>query len=176
MFGRRVLGGLAMAGAAVLHLTPGVLAQDRMQLGAPIGAAQFQSDVGDRVFFSESSAALGTRARAAIEAQATWLVRYSSIPLTIEGHADEPGTATYNLDVSQRRAQAVRAQLIAYGVEAARIAVVAYGRERPVADCAGATCAAQNRRTVTVLGPVATVPVDARSLRGLDRPSPRRLF
>lgn len=176
MFGRRVLGGLAMAGAAALHFAPGALAQERMHLGAPIGAARFQSDVGDRVFFSESSAALGARARAAIEAQAAWLVRHSSIPVTIEGHADEPGNATYNLDVSQRRAQAVRAHLIVRGVEAARIAVVAYGRERPVADCASTPCAAQNRRTVTVLGPSATVPVDARSMRGPDRPSPRRLF
>jgi len=176
MFGRMLLGGLAVASVATFHLVPGALAQDRMQLGAPVGAAEFQSEVGDRVFFSESSAELGARARKALEAQAAWLLRHPRLSVTIEGHADESGGARHNLDVSQRRAQAVRLQLMARGVPASRIAVVAYGRERRIAECASAVCAAQNRRTVTVLGePPAPRANDGRA-DAPNRPLPRRLF
>jgi len=63
MFWRNLLAGhfgaLTLVSVAVLH--PGcVLADDRMQLGAHLGlAAEFQTQVGDRVFFSEASADLG---------------------------------------------------------------------------------------------------------------------
>ncbi len=174
MFGRQLLSGLAIAGVATMHLMSTAQAQERMRLGAPVGPVQFQSDVGDRVFFSEGSAVLGARARTAIGAQAAWLLRHPLLPVTVEGHADEPGSAAYNLEVSQRRAQAVRTELIARGVPAARIAVAAYGRGRPVAECAGASCAAQTRRTVTVLGQPATPPAGAGSVR--DRPSAGSLF
>ena len=60
------LGGLAVAGAVLLHLMPEAWAGERMQLGVPLAAAEFQTQVGDRVFFSEGSAELGARARIAL--------------------------------------------------------------------------------------------------------------
>lgn len=140
-----------------------------MRLGAPIGTAAFQTEAGDRVFFSEDSAELGTRARAAIEAQAAWLLRHPQVSVTIEGHADDPGTPGRNHDLSRQRAQAVRTRLIERGVAPERVTIVAYGRERRVADCPGGLCTAQNRRTVTTLG--AAVPVEDGQRR-----APRRLF
>ena len=109
MFGRKQLGGVAVIGVALLHLAPAASTQERMQLGAPLGsAAEFQSQVGDRVFFSEGSAELGSRARTALAAQAAWLKRNAALPVIVEGHADESGAASHNLEVSQRRAEAVR--------------------------------------------------------------------
>jgi peptidoglycan-associated lipoprotein len=166
-----------MAGVAVLHLAPSARAEDRMQLGAPPGsAAEFQGQVGDRVFFSEGSAELGARARAALEAQAAWLVRHPSVPIAIEGHADEAGTARHNLEVSQRRAQAVRARLIERGVAPERIGIVAYGRERLIAECTEPICGTQNRRTVTILGPPGAARPGGERPDRLVRPTPRRLF
>ena len=127
---------------------------ERMQLGGGLGAAaEFQSQVGDRVFFSDASADLGSRGRIALEAQAAWLARYPTLSVMIEGHADDEGAVRHNLELSARRAEVVRLRLIQMGVAAERIQTVAYGRARLIADCPAPDCAAQNRRAVTVVGP-----------------------
>ena len=177
MFCRNLLGGLvgglalasvALASVAGLQPTP-AQAEDRMQLGAPLGqATEFQSQVGDRVFFSDASAELGTRGRVALEAQAAWLVRYPALSVIIEGHADDAGGIAHNQEVSQRRADVVRRRLIQMGVAPDRIRIVAYGRERLIADCTAAACGAQNRRAVTVIGP----PLDTAAATGARGPTP----
>lgn len=171
MFCRNLLAGLvgALTLATVAVLQPRcVQADDRMQLGAPFGlAAEFQTEVGDRVFFSDASADLGTRGRIALEAQAAWLLRNSGLSVTIEGHADDAGSPAHNQEVSQRRAEVVRRRLVQMGVAAERIRIVAYGRERLIADCAAAVCSAQNRRAVTVIGP----PPDTAAAGGARGPS-----
>lgn len=174
--GCRGVGGLALASVALASVAglqlASAQAEDRMQLGAPIGqAAEFQSQVGDRVFFSDASAELGTRGRIALEAQAAWLVRYPNLAVIVEGHADDAGGMAHNREVSHRRADAVRRRLIQMGVTPERIRIVAYGRERLIAECTDAACAAQNRRAVTVIDP----PAPAFSGDPASRRSPRRL-
>jgi peptidoglycan-associated lipoprotein len=112
----------------------------------------FKSNVGDRIFFADGTADIGTRARAALEAQAAWLARNPQVMVTVEGHADERSGRDQNMKVSEVRADVVRQRLIDLGVESRRIAIVGYGRDRPVANCAEAHCAAQNRRAVLVIG------------------------
>jgi outer membrane protein OmpA-like peptidoglycan-associated protein len=181
MFSRKRMSGfMAAAGLALWPFLSTAWAEERMQLGAPAGpAAEFQTQVGDRVFFSEGSAELGARARTALEAQAAWLTRNTSLAVTIEGHADD--SRLIDSDVSRRRAEAVRRRLIEKGVAAERIEIVAYGRDRPIAECGAPGCAAQNRRAVTVVGaPRATaLPRDASELQPGDtamKRSPRRLY
>ena len=157
MFWRKMLaavaGGVALAGVSDVQLMS-AWCDDRMQLGAPLGlAAAFQSEVGDRVFFSDASAELGTRGRLALEAQAAWLVRYPHLSVIVEGHADDAGGVDHNLAISQQRAEVVRRRLVQMGVAPARIRALAFGRQRLIADCAAAACAAQNRRAVTIIGP-----------------------
>jgi len=157
MFWRKVLagvaGGMALAGVSDPQLLP-ARAEERNGLGGPSGlAAEFQSAVGDRVFFSEASAELGTRGRLALQAQAAWLVRYPHLSVIVEGHADDAGGLAHNLSLSQQRAEAVRHRLVQMGVAPERIRAAAFGRERLIADCATAACAAQNRRAVTIVGP-----------------------
>jgi peptidoglycan-associated lipoprotein len=157
MFWRTLLGtlagGVALVGVSDLQLTSS-WADDRKGLGGPFGpAAEFQSTVGDRVFFGEASAELGTRGRLALEAQAEWLLRYPHLTIVVEGHADDAGSPAHNLSLSQQRAEAVRRRLIQMGVAPERIRAAAFGRERLIADCAAAACAAQNRRAITIVGP-----------------------
>jgi len=170
----RVLsGGLALICVSLLSLVPVAGAQERMQLGAPLGsAADFQAHVGDRVFFSDGSAELGARARTALEGQAGWLKRHPALVITIEAHADDMGTDQHNIAISRRRAEAVHGRLTELGVAAARIRMVVLGRTRLVADCRGAGCAAQNRRVVTVIGWPAGDP--GRDV--VTRRTPRRLY
>lgn len=110
-----------------------------------------RTTAGDRIFFGDGSADLGSSARSVLTAQARWLKQNPEVLIILEGHAQEPGTDSFNADLALRRAQATRARLIELGVDGARIAVETRGRLHPVALCGGAECAAQNRRVVTRL-------------------------
>ena len=72
--------------------------------------------------------------------------------LQVDGHADERGSEPFNLELSRRRAHAVREALVAAGFPAERIVERAFGESRP--SCAGhdEACWALNRRAdVTVM-------------------------
>ena len=58
--------------------------------------------------------------------------RLSNMRFTIEGHTDAVGNRAYNLDLSQRRAQAVVDYLDANGVDRSRFEVRGYGFDRPI--------------------------------------------
>jgi len=64
----------------------------------------------------------------------------------IEGNTDERGTAEYNLALGERRAKAAMNYLVAQGIQANRITIISYGKERPVCTESTEACWAQNRR------------------------------
>jgi peptidoglycan-associated lipoprotein len=105
----------------------------------------------DRVFFAYDSYELDDAARDVLGKQASWLQRYGSVRLTVEGHADERGTREYNIALGDRRANAVKNYLAAQGVDAGRIAVISYGKERPAVQGSDDESYAQNRRGVSVI-------------------------
>ena len=125
--------------------------------GAGVGAAipgsknQFQTEVGDRVYFLNDQSTLTPDATATLQKQAEWLKQYGKVAIQVEGHADERGTREYNISLSARRATTVRQFLISNGVAGNRISSIAYGKERPVALCDAEQCYSQNRRAVTVI-------------------------
>jgi len=69
-----------------------------------------------------------------------------SYNLEINGHTDNKGAAAMNLDLSQRRAEAVMSYLTNHGVDASRLKAKGYGQTMPVADNATAEGRAKNRR------------------------------
>lgn len=72
--------------------------------------------------------------------------------VAIEGHADSTGSDSYNLDLSQRRAESVRAFLVQSGVGFEQLSIRGLGEEYPVASNANEAGRQQNRRVeVTVL-------------------------
>lgn len=92
---------------------------------------------------------------------------YATSAITVEGFADPAGSQQYNLQLSQRRADAVRSQLLTLGVDGSRVRTVGYGKSRlVVTDAWGDQPGAEmNRRVVFVIesaelppGFVATVP------------------
>lgn len=118
---------------------------------APGSAEEFMKVVGDRVFFGYDQYSLTPEAQATLRQQAAWLQRYQNHSVVLEGHADERGTREYNLALGERRANSVREFLTAQGVDANRVRVISYGKERPVCGDSAEACWTQNRRGVTVL-------------------------
>ena len=87
--------------------------------------------------------------------------------LTVTGYTDPIGTEAYNLDLSRRRAQAVRDYLIGHGLQVDHSNVVGAGSASPVVQpggCPGMTgaalqaCYAPNRRVVVELTPRGALP------------------
>ncbi|MEM6757963.1 MAG: peptidoglycan-associated lipoprotein Pal [Pseudomonadota bacterium] len=117
----------------------------------PASPAYFQQSVGDRVLFAVDQSTLSPEGRATLDGQAVWLLQNADYTAVIEGHADEQGTREYNLALGARRADAARAYLVSQGVQASRLQVVSFGKERPIEVCSDEACYSQNRRAVTVL-------------------------
>ena len=69
-----------------------------------------------------------------------------SVRLRIEGHTDDRGDAQKNTELSQRRADAVRAWLLAKGLAPSRLEAKGYGPSKPLADNATAAGRGKNRR------------------------------
>ena len=86
-----------------------------------------------------------------LNANAEVLKKYPTWVITIEGHADERGTAEYNLALGERRASAVREYLVSLGVDSQRIRIVSYGEEQPADPGHTEAAWAKNRRAVSVI-------------------------
>ncbi|SRR5258706_7915194 len=119
----------------------------------PIPGSQedFRVNVGDRVLFAYDKSDLDDRDRGTLQKQATWLQRYPTVTLIVEGHCDERGTREYNIALGARRAQSVKDYLVSLGVSAARLDTISYGKERPVCVDSNEACWAQDRRGVSVI-------------------------
>ena len=126
---------------------------DQMQSDVYVGddTVKYLADgVPDRVFFATNETILTTASRETLRAQAAWLRKNSSINIVLEGHADERGTREYNLALGERRANAAKDYLMTYGISSDRIAVISYGKERPVDAGSNTLAWSKNRRSVTV--------------------------
>lgn len=87
-----------------------------------------------RLTFPSGSATLTSAARTEARTVATALrhPKLSAKRFRIEGHTDSVGSRASNLSLSQRRADAVRAYLVAQGVARARLEAKGYGFDRPL--------------------------------------------
>jgi len=118
----------------------------------PGSRADFLAQAGsDTVHFATDSSDIDSEAQSILAKQAQWLAKYPNVRVTIEGHCDERGTREYNLALGDRRDNSAKNFLVNAGVNAARISVVSYGKERPIATGSDEEALAQNRRAVTVV-------------------------
>ena len=107
--------------------------------------------------FPYGSAELTPEARAKLDSEIVpKLIESKHIRyLHVHGHSDRMGSAEYNRRLSEKRAEAVRAHLVAKGVDPDKIEVFGYGQTLPVKSCAEEKersalieCLAPNRRIV----------------------------
>lgn len=106
---------------------------------------------GRRIYFAQGSAALDDTARATIDNQVAFLLKYPKWYAKLQGFADDPGSNADNVRLSQQRADAVMNYMIARGVPAGRMWAKGYGKDREVRSCSERACKVQNRRVVTNL-------------------------
>ncbi|MBI1402167.1 MAG: peptidoglycan-associated lipoprotein Pal [Porphyrobacter sp.] len=128
--------------------------QPNQTAGPRVGTQQHFADaVGQAttIYFDTDRYNIDTQDAAALQAQAQYFARYPQVTFTIEGHTDERGTREYNLALGERRANAAKNFLVSLGVDPGRIAVVSYGKERPVALASNEAAWAQNRRAASVI-------------------------
>jgi peptidoglycan-associated lipoprotein len=103
------------------------------------------------VFFAFDSSDVDHAGQQALTVNAEILKRYPSWVITIEGHADERGTAEYNLALGERRANAARTYLVSLGIPGDRLRTVSYGKEFPFDPGHTEEAWAKNRRAQFVL-------------------------
>ena len=98
------------------------------------------------VLFAFNKADLSAQAAPRLDKLANFLKQFPDRKLLIEGYTDSTGSAGYNQELSERRANSVRAALVSAGVDPLRIVAQGYGKEFPVADNSSNSGRAQNRR------------------------------
>jgi len=100
-----------------------------------------------KIYFASSRVAIRSRSNPLLDNLAQVLVAHPEIThVYVEGHTDDEGDATFNKDLSQRRAQAVVEHLTAKGVAANRLEAIGRGEENPIADNSRSRGRAENRR------------------------------
>ncbi|HPB31160.1 MAG TPA: peptidoglycan-associated lipoprotein Pal [Candidatus Sumerlaeota bacterium] len=108
-------------------------------------ASQYISEL-QNVYFDFDSSALSPDAMATLDGNFQWLQSHAGLHVLIEGHCDDRGTVEYNLNLGQRRADAVREYLTLKGLDPSTLHTISYGEERPLVEGTDESAWAQNRR------------------------------
>ena len=112
-------------------------------------------NLASRELFEFNKATLTSEAKAKLDAEVVAKLRDVGELryINVNGHADRLGTAQYNQQLSEKRAEAVRAYLVSRGVDAAKVETFGFGKTTPVKSCpdqkdrrALIECLAPNRR------------------------------
>ncbi len=104
------------------------------------------------VEFDLNSAATREDHRPEVQRLADFMTQHPQSDVQIEGHSDSSGAATYNQQLSEKRAATIAKMLVDdFGIDSARVQSVGYGEERPTADNSTAAGRQENRRVVAVV-------------------------
>ncbi len=102
--------------------------------------------IGSKIFFENNSDKLKVASLSQLDELAKILYKYEGANLTIEGHTDSNGSDEFNLALSQKRTESVKAYLIQKGIAASRLTGVGIGEAKPIANNKTALGRAKNRR------------------------------
>jgi outer membrane protein OmpA-like peptidoglycan-associated protein len=107
----------------------------------------------EKILFKVNSAQLEPQSRRLLRKVAAILDKYSKTRLTIVGHTDDRGFASFDIHLSERRAKSVADDFVAAGVARPRIRIMGMGFERPVAANDTVEGRARNRRVEIHVAP-----------------------
>jgi outer membrane protein OmpA-like peptidoglycan-associated protein len=126
--------------------TPVVRAPPPPPAPAPEAQRAFQ------VFFDFNKSDITAAARQVIKAAATTAQSGHFVHLVVTGHTDTVGSAQYNQGLSERRAEAVKAELVTDGLPDSEITTLGVGKTGLLVPTADGVREAQNRRATIELG------------------------
>lgn len=106
------------------------------------------------ITFATDSADIASSFYAPLNNLANSFRQYNQNSIEIVGHTDSTGSHSYNMSLSQRRAQSVANYLVAQGVDGARLSSRGAGPDQPIASNATPDGRAQNRRVEVTLRPL----------------------
>jgi peptidoglycan-associated lipoprotein len=124
---------------------PRALTEDEIFGRKTVDQLNAEMPLGD-VMFNFDQATIRDDQRPALQKNADFLKRWTSVRVSVEGHADSRGTNEYNLALGERRANAVKEYLVGLGIAGDRMVVVSKGEETPVCTEEAEACWARNRR------------------------------
>jgi outer membrane protein OmpA-like peptidoglycan-associated protein len=104
------------------------------------------------VLFETGSSTLSSGAARNMDKLVQFLTDHPERMVQIDGFTDSIGTDSFNEDLSQRRADAVRYQLVSRGIVSTRISTQGYGKAYPVASNSESSGRQLNRRVEVVIG------------------------
>jgi outer membrane protein OmpA-like peptidoglycan-associated protein len=104
------------------------------------------------VLFDTGKAQLNSGADRKLDQLAQFLNEHKDRRVQIDGFTDSVGSDSYNEQLSQRRADAVKAALISRGIDPSRIGTEGYGKAYPVANNTDSGGRQLNRRVEVVIG------------------------
>jgi len=100
----------------------------------------------ETVYFDFDSSVLKGSEKPKVSAVADYLKANSANAVRVEGNCDERGTEEYNRSLGERRALAVREELIRLGIDPTRADTISYGKDKPAVQGHDETAWKQNRR------------------------------
>lgn len=131
---------------------PGIQSSVAAQRGCPapvpqVELKQAEIAISEQVQFETGTAVIRDESSRLLQQVADVLTSHPEIAsCEVAGHTDDTGTAELNLRLSEARARAVSAWLVAHGVEGQRLSARGYGATRPIADNSTEEGRAKNRR------------------------------
>lgn len=105
----------------------------------------------ENIVFESASADISAKSNALLKRLADVINNCPAIDIEIGGHTDTRGDAEMNLDLSQRRASAVKSALVKLGINKSRLLAVGYGETRPIANETTPSGLQKNRRIEFVI-------------------------
>jgi outer membrane protein OmpA-like peptidoglycan-associated protein len=98
------------------------------------------------VFFDSDKSVLKDESLADLDRAVEFLQSNSGVKVRIEGHTDDVGDDNYNMQLSNRRAESVRAYLVEQGIDKQRISSIGFGESKPKIRGTTDEIRGQNRR------------------------------
>jgi outer membrane protein OmpA-like peptidoglycan-associated protein len=138
-----IIGGLLLLGVGLYFIfrKPKKKIEDKK-----IGESKILKDAYDNLVFETNKDVIKPVSFPFLDEVANVLREAPTWTLNLEGHTDNVGSDSYNLDLSQKRADAVKKYLVEQGISENRITAKGFGESKPIADNSTPEGREKNRR------------------------------